>query len=214
MYILFDTETTGLDPAKNSILTAYFGIVKREKIIDELNLEIKCDTSKFEVDPYAMKVNKIDLEMHNKKALEPEEAGRKLEEWLKANQVNMKTFPDGKKEKLNPLGQVFDFDVGFISKQILPTWSQYVNRKGFDTSAIGMSLFNFGFIKHPSPSLVDLLSIFNIQHEKSELHNAQVDAYQTFAVFLEMRKLRDRFSNLLKEVGVSPEDFITGKTRF
>lgn len=214
MYILVDSETTGLDPVKNGILTAYFAIIKKEQIIDELELYIKCDTNKYVVEPIAMEINKIVLEDHNKMADEPEVAGKKLEAFLKKHEESMPLMKNGKKEKLNPLGQVFDFDVGFITRQLLPSWSSYVNRKGFDTSGNGMAMFSFGLIKHPSPSLGDLLDIFEVTHNKNELHTAKVDALQTYKVFLEMRKLRKRFENLFNEVGITAQDFITGKTRF
>ena len=213
MYVLFDTETTGLNPTKNGILTAYFAVIKKDQVIDELELFIKCDSTKFVVEQAALDVNKIVIKEHNKTADEPEVAGKKLKEFLENASKDLPLLKSGKKEKLNPAGQFFHFDVPFI-EQILPEWSTFVNRKGFDTSANGMTMYNFGFITNPSPSLGQLLDIFDIQHDKNGLHNAKTDAQQCFKVFLEMRKLRKRFENLFKEAGITASDFITGKTRF
>jgi DNA polymerase III alpha subunit (gram-positive type) len=115
-YLAFDTETGGLFPHKNPVLTAYFAVVGEDfGIIDELDLRIKPEAPFLEVDAGALEVNKIDLAKHveDPRTVSREEASRLLVQFLKKNK------PAGRSPKLRPMGHNIDFDINMIKAQLI-----------------------------------------------------------------------------------------------
>jgi DNA polymerase III alpha subunit (gram-positive type) len=58
--LITDTETGGLDPTKQDVLTLAFAVWEDNKILDRI--EFKVSKEEYKTNEEAMKVNKINLE--------------------------------------------------------------------------------------------------------------------------------------------------------
>ena len=182
-FLVIDTETGGLDPRNNSLLTAYFGIFndKFEKI-GELDLKIKPDDGKFRVTEQAMKVNGINLEQHAKEAMTETEAGIRVAEFLGAAFANAG-------EKLTVVGHNVHFDLNFLHNTIIlsSTWEKNCDKIVLDTMIVGQFMKLAGCLPPNIPnSLGSYLEFFGIK--KSGLHNAKTDAVATMSVLKHFKK--------------------------
>jgi DNA polymerase III alpha subunit (gram-positive type) len=113
--LAFDTETGGLEPGVHSLLTAYFCVLDSEtwEMIDELDLKMKPEDGKYNVQPKAMEINGIDLDEHDKVAITYKEAASELKKFLIKNKIK------GKRTHYMPLGQNIAFDLNFLKAYIL-----------------------------------------------------------------------------------------------
>jgi len=90
--ILFiDTETGGIQPGKNSLLSLALVVWKESKII--ASTEILINDGVLNVTEKALEINGIDLEEHKKKAVSPAVALQQFDDFLKAN------FPPRRKDR-------------------------------------------------------------------------------------------------------------------
>lgn len=183
-YIAFDCETTGLIKESNLLTICFILLDKELKEIDKLNLSIKYES--YNVNPEAMKVNKIDLYQHTKncKSINIKEANIQLMDFL-----NFYCSAN----KLIPLGHGIDFDINAIKNNNLLSdeeYNKFINHRKLDTHSVSEFLKISGYIPYgTSSSLVNLTNHFKISLIKELEHTAEYDIKQTIEVLKRMKKL-------------------------
>lgn len=176
MKLLFlDTETGGLDAQKYSLLTValvvYDSIDRR--IYDEAEFAVKHDN--YVVTPEAMKINNINLEEHDKIAVDGKIVVQKIIEFIKKN------FGD---ERAVIVGHNPSFDYDFLDKLFKDEneyLSLYMSHRKIDTCAILNFYKAIERIDIESASLEAGIRYFNI--ETKARHTAMDDVKATIALF-------------------------------
>lgn len=187
MYLVIDTETTGLDPKRNSILE--IGIVAVtddfEPIAHYESTVLPCG----EIQPAAMKCNQIDIREITKPY------NQVVEEVI----IFITETCHGEKPGL--IGHNIMFDLPFIdqlyrSHSTMRFANTYDYRRVHDVKAVANFLVSLGIIqcKTSLDVLVMLLSE-DAPARKRPGHRALNDCFRTLSVFMELRR---RLSNLLK----------------
>jgi DNA polymerase III alpha subunit (gram-positive type) len=180
-YVVFDTETGGLESSTTSLLTAYFGILDENlNLIAELDLALKPESGVYSVTAGALKVNKIDLASHDKDAVPYPQAAVMLANFLRQH-------CPGPKDKLVPIAHNIPFDYSFVFDKLLEKhlWEEYCSYHSMDTMVIAYYLRLKGAIKTYSLSLGSLTKYFNIEIN-GELHRAKTDALACVKVLKRM----------------------------
>ena len=165
-YVIIDTETGGLSPKNNSLLSIALVCIKDGEFAGQVEYLIKHKI--YNVTPYALKVNKIDLVEHVKS---------KIIEMLKRIYGN---------DKPTVIGHNVAFDLGFIHEQLMPKveWEQYCSYRNVDTAGIARYLIDCGIINSKKADLSSLMQYFNLGSEDSEgRHTAIYDAVQTWELY-------------------------------
>lgn len=180
-YICIDTETGGITP-DTSLLTAYFGVFDENfNFVIDLDLALKPDNGIYNVTAEALKINKINLVVHDGIALPYKRAKALLYEFLRQSYQG---------EKLIPVGHGLNFDLLQVRQNLVSkeTWEDFVSYRPLDTRNAAQFLRTVGlFPNDVSGSLGSLVKYFNIE-SIGELHTAKVDALQTMSV---LKKLID-----------------------
>lgn len=196
-YIAFDTETGGINPKVNPILTAYFVIISDDySKIDELELKIKASDPYSKVEADALEINKINIEKHNSDpdTLDRLLAVEKLREFLKKHKGKARW------EEPVPLGHNISFDIKMINQQLIPEdeWNQYVGYAIRDTKPVSDFLKDFGVLPPEVGKLESLVKHLNIP--SGIAHTAKDDVIMTIEVY---RKLGEMVKNLSLGSGLS-----------
>lgn len=176
--IVFDVETGGLDSSRNSLLTAYFRIIDENfQVVDSLSIKLKPDDGVYRITKRALQVNKIDIVRHDLDAIMPEEAYRRLTNFLSRNSK-------GGEERLTPIGHNVSFDEDFVQKAILSanklgvtgkeTWAMYVSHQKIDTACLAEALKFKGAIPRSVGNSLSALAIF-FGIDSSGAHDAEID---------------------------------------
>lgn len=176
-FIAFDTETGGLNPKINPILTAYFCTLDDEyNVLDELSLKIKPEAPCDQCEAKAMEVNGIDLAKHieSTDCLSRAEATKQLLQFLKKN------------HNLRPLGQNIDFDLEMIREQLLDgqPWGDHFNYNKYDIKPISNFLKDAGVLPNEIGTLESMAKHFNTQ--KRAFHDAKADVLTTIEVYTKL----------------------------
>lgn len=187
-YVVFDTETGGLNAKENSLLTAYFGIYDAEfKLIDELYLYLKPDNGSYNVTKGALAVNKINLVEHDEKATRTSDAASILANFLRKNRSQ---------SPLIPVAHNIKFDLDFLHEQLLPkkAWEKNVSYRNMDTATVARFLIDSGILPAGQlASMGKLAEYFNVYEDlgvaESELHDAKADCMLTIEVYQRMQAL-------------------------
>lgn len=178
-YLCVDTETTGLNNDAQ-VLTAFFIILDSNfNEIDTLDLKIRYPV--YNVELKAFSINKINLSVHDKSALDLLDAKNTLNTFLKKHYNNKKYIA---------LGHNVKFDLDKLSKKFDIYY--YVNNIfSLDTMQIAQFFKSSKqLLDTQSLSLKNLTEYYNIESE-GELHNAEYDIKLTIELF-------KHFQNLLK----------------
>jgi oligoribonuclease (3'-5' exoribonuclease) len=183
-YVFLDCEMGGLEKEIHSLLSVYLLFVDDDfQPIDDLYLYLKPNDGNYVVCAQAMNVNKIDLVVHDTKAITYREGGTKLYQFLKA------ISNDGK-IKVVPVGHGIYGDIEWIIHNLigLDTWNNFVSYRKIDTQAISQFLKTCGkFPEDVSGSLKSIADYFGIAHVENELHTAKGDTLLTLEVFKALR---------------------------
>jgi DNA polymerase III alpha subunit (gram-positive type) len=179
--LIIDTETTGLSPTKNQVLT--IGLLatdinhKRIKILDHNHIFIK--HLRYDTSPRAMNINKIDLNLLNKTGVTPTQACKKVHNFLTSNNLN----------KTPIVGHNIAFDKNFLTNlftqqnQNLP-----FHHETEDTLVLWRSLQRQSLIpSHLRGNLETVANHFQIDYTKA--HDALADCHITAKVYHEMLKI-------------------------
>lgn len=173
--ILFiDTETGGLDPSKNSLLSIALVIWKNFEAID--SKEILINDGILNVTPEAMKVNGIDLSTHVKNAVSPEIAIKEINEFL--------VMHFEQSEKITLGGHNINFDVNFLRYFLVANnfpFHKRFSHRYVDTATILYYLYLGGKLKQRAISSNEAFDFFGIAVEKR--HTALGDAIATARLF-------------------------------
>lgn len=174
MFLVIDTETGGLDPQRNTLLTASFRVLDNDlKQVDALDLFMAPD-DEYRVNASALGVNRIDILAHSKVAINMLEARLRLVElldrWSKPN-------------RLTVVGHNVGFDLAFIHHQLLSKheWEKRVSYRVMDTQVVAMYLQIAGRLKAGSTSLKALAFALGVPQRAA--HTAADDAEVTAEVF-------------------------------
>ena len=181
-YLAYDSESGGLSFAKHPILTAYFAAVSEDlAVIDELDLKIRPDLTKYVVEQEALDVNGIKLEEHlaDPALVSPEEAKALILAFTKKHK------PKGR-GRLKPLGQNIFFDDMFIFTQLVPQdeWEKSVHYGRIDTKVISDLMKDIGILPPDIGTLASLVEHFQVQ--KRTAHEAKSDVLMTIDVYAKM----------------------------
>ncbi len=188
-FLAFDTETGGLDPNKNPILTAYFAVISEDyTVIDEIELYIRPSSPFDQVEDGAMKVNKINLSQHVERpdALTREQASQALISFLKKHKAIKG------KGKMRPMGYNIYFDLGMIWAQLLnrAEWENYVSYANMDVKMIVDFYKDINWLPPELGKLESMVKHFSVPQIGA--HNAKNDTIMMIDVY---RNLMEMASN-------------------
>jgi hypothetical protein len=174
----------GLEKEIHSLLSAYFLFVDDDfHPIDDLYLYLKPNDGNYVVCARAMNVNKIDLVIHETKAITYKEGGTKLYQFLKAMSA------DGR-IKIVPVGHGVYGDVEWVIHNLMgrDTFQNFTSYRKLDTQSTCQFLKACGkFPEDVSGSLKSIADYFGIVNVETDLHDAKVDTLLTLEVFKALR---------------------------
>ena len=180
-HLVIDTETTGLSPRFNKTLTV--GMILADinknhlKILEENHIFIKHDH--HNINPQALKINKINIEEHDKMAIPPCQACNQINNFIKENSL----------EETPLLGHNIAFDKRFLCALFDQgeTFSKF-HHQSFDTMQIWRGLRREGIVpSNLKASLEAISDFFDIDYTKA--HNALDDCKITAQVYHKMLKI-------------------------
>jgi oligoribonuclease (3'-5' exoribonuclease) len=198
MYIFLDNEMGGLEREKYSLLTLYLMATDDAfNVIGDLYLYLKPDDGIYRVCAEAMNVNKIDLVVHDIKAITYKEAGTKLYKWLQSiTGIGVPqsggTRTENASNKATIVGHGVYGDVEWICYHLMnkATWEIFTSYRKLDTSAVCQFLKACDlFPESVSGSLTSIAKYFDVPVDENECHSAEYDTKLTFQVFLKLREL-------------------------
>lgn len=172
---MIDTETTGLSPRHNRVLTVGMLHVDIEKnfleIMNRKNILVK--HGDYSVNSRALEINKINLEEHHKIALEPFRACNQINKFIAKNNLEEKPL----------LGHNIAFDIRFLNELFRQVNSTPAfSRKFIDTMHIWFALKRKNLVSfNLRNSLQTLADFFGVDYSKS--HSALGDCYITANVY-------------------------------
>lgn len=179
--LFIDTETTGLSPTKHQVLTLGMVIaqIKDNKInlLDEKHLFIK--HKKYNINPFAMRVNKINILEHNKIGLTPKSACKKINSFLENNSLFNTPI----------VGHNVSFDINFLNSLFSTECLDYpFHIQKEDTRLMWNNLKKQGLINPLYNSkLKTIAEHFQIDYSKA--HNALSDCHITAQVYHRLMNL-------------------------
>ena len=173
VYLVVDTETGGLNPRKNSILSIAGVVWEPKKSITPIFDFYICEPKLNYVDK-AMEVNRIDLE-DVKNGLKPFEAVQEIKRSLG------KYFGHAR-QPIMLVGHNINFDIAFIKRLYrLAKLEYYVDfrNRALDTAAILEFLMISGKIEGDRASADVLFEATNTKIREEDRHTAKGDAIAT-----------------------------------
>lgn len=182
-YVCIDTETGGLDPIENSLLTVAIVMIKEGEIKFKEEWAVKHDV--YNVTSYALKVNKLNLVEHDNTAIGATAIANKLK--LKTREI----FGDNKP---SVIGHNVGFDLGFIFSQLMnkKEWETFFSYRNIDTAGIARFLIDCGKINSTKADLGTLMEYFDVGSDSDkDRHTALYDAENTLKIYTEMVKLTE-----------------------
>ncbi len=181
-YLALDTETGGFEGT--SLLTAYFSVQDEDfNEVDSLLLEMKPEDGKYIVTAEALRINGIDLKLHDQRAITYKEAGTKLFNFLMGNSIMGA-------DKLIPVGHNVQFDIQKIIEFLISkgSWQKFVSYRTMDTGVIARACIQAGLIPPSvSGSLGSIAEHFGV--DTTQAHTADHDVFMTMAVLERMLEL-------------------------
>lgn len=201
-YLAMDSETGGLEPTVEDMLTFYCAIVTTDwKIVEELDLKLKPNDGRLPIaHAKALAVNKIDLKVHleDPTTITYEEASKKILEFTN------KYRKPGRYSNITPLGHNVTFDLNFTWRYLIPKyeWEKIMHYGIADTKSDTDALKRWGFLPPSCGTLGSLVDHFNIP--KRNAHNAKEDTLMC----IDVAKAMEIFMKSKKEGG-STQDLIS-----
>jgi DNA polymerase-3 subunit epsilon len=177
--LIVDTETSGLDPQKNCILSLAAVVYHDGAIEDAVQWPVMDALEEF--DPAALAVNGFTHERVLADGISPWGVIRRLEQLLLKHDM---------RGRVVLAGHNLPFDVGFLQRLYRLANEDYGKQfmhGGLDTKVAALLLEQAGRLRFDSPSLVDVAAALGIKHNTA--HDALEDALVTAQV---LRRLVDR----------------------
>lgn len=181
-YLGLDTETGGFEGT--SLLTVHLSV--QDEVfneLDTLSLELKPENGIYQVTGEALRINKIDLKLHDQRAMTYKEAGQKLYDFLNGNSVLGS-------DKLIPVGHNVQFDIQKIIEFLISkgTWQKFVSYRTLDTGVVARACIQAGLIPPSvSGSLSSIAEHFGLDTQAA--HTAEYDVFMTMTVLEKMLEL-------------------------
>jgi DNA polymerase III subunit epsilon len=190
--ILFiDTETGGLDPNQNSLLSVALVIWQKFEIID--STEILIDDGILNVSEKAIEINKIDLSEHKIKALNSRDAINNFQKFL------IKHFPQN--EKITLGGHNINFDVNFLRHFLVRhnyDWYKRFSHRLVDTATILYYLYLSEKLKEKAISSDEAFKLFGIKVDQR--HSALGDAIATAKLFTSLLRVIEKNASITSKL--------------
>lgn len=181
-YVALDTETGGFEGT--SLLTAFFSVQDENfKELDSLMLEMKPEDGKYIVTAEALRINGIDLKLHDQRAVTYKEAGTKLYNFLNGNSVLGS-------DKLIPVGHNVQFDIQKLIEFLISknSWQKFVSYRTMDTGVVARACIQAGLIPSSvTGSLSSIAEYFGM--DTNAAHTADYDVFMTMTVLEKMLEL-------------------------
>ena len=188
--LIIDVETTGLSSEHNQILTVGMLTIEMKKrgykVIDSEHLRIK--HKEYNVNPIALKINKINLKEHHKIGINPGLACKRINRFISSH--DLKKFP--------LVGHNLRFDLRFLNSLFNQAERKKTFTSGFsdfvDTMAIWRNLKANGAVpSHLSGSLKTVAGYFDVNYENA--HDALNDCHITAEVYNNIVKMLKKIEN-------------------
>jgi DNA polymerase III epsilon subunit-like protein len=182
-FLFLDTETGGLDPARNSLLSIGLVVGDGPKVVNSLEILIKHEP--YVVSAAGMAVNRIDLVRHSAAALEPAMALTVLDVFLDQH------FP----HMCKPIflaGHNVAFDRAFLAAFLASqgrALEPRISHRTVDTHAIAAALRDAGRLPLENLSSTALFAHFGIEVPEERRHTALGDALATFELYWKLTGL-------------------------
>ncbi|MFA4960466.1 MAG: 3'-5' exonuclease [Candidatus Pacearchaeota archaeon] len=176
--LVIDTETTGLYPRYNKVLTVgmLFADIEKDffEIVSSKHIFIKHEN--YNIDPQALAVNKINIDQHDKIAIRPNLACKKINSFIEKNNLNESQM----------LGHNINFDRGFLRELFKKEGLNPIfPRDHIDTMQIWNHLKRKNIVSfNLRNNLGTLAEFFNIDY--SNAHGALEDCHITANVYHKM----------------------------
>lgn len=175
--LVIDTETTGLSPMNNQILTVGMLLVDVEKKFLEIrdSSHVKVKYYGGPVNPFALKINKISLSTHNLSAIDPRTACKRINKFILKNNL----------EETPILGHNVAFDRRFLNSLFeRENQVQKLHHIHEDTMEIWKNLQRKGIVPEGKRNLKTVSKHFNVDY--SQAHDALADCHITARVYHKM----------------------------
>lgn len=179
--LVIDTETTGLSPNHNKVLTIGMLLIEVEKkhlkILDSNHIFVKHND--YNVNSAALKVNGINLEEHHKMGIHPKKACKEINLFITKNIL----------QETPLIGHNISFDKRFLNALFDQGDSLHkFHHESEDTMFLWRSLQN----KNKVPQMLNsklgtIASHFNIDYKKA--HDALADCHITAKVYHNLIKI-------------------------
>jgi len=170
--LVLDTETGGLDPNVESILTLGMCVLEGDDIID--GTLIKIVEPEINAHPRALAVNGINLDEHRRTGVSPAQAVEQIREFVRGW---------GFGRSIVPAGHNVPFDLGFIRRLFRIAGADYssvFSHRSIDTMAVAGTLALAGRLYgQPNIGLDALCKRFGITIRSGTTHDALEDARAT-----------------------------------
>jgi DNA polymerase III epsilon subunit-like protein len=184
--LVIDTETTGLNPTMNDLLSV--GMVEIEilgpgRAVVGISKEVLIRSPEYVVSPKALEINGINLVEHHAKALSQEDAETEI-----INFLEMLGF--GPENKVVCVGHNVAFDIGFLQNFLgYQTWNKYFGHRHIDTTSVAKALYHAGIVGQDVSRSADLFERFSPGTTTLPLHTALGDSLRTAYAYVAMIKL-------------------------
>jgi DNA polymerase-3 subunit epsilon len=191
--LVIDTETSGLDPARHSVLALAAVVWDDGRITGSFETHVW--EPEMEVDPESLAINQIDLQWLQREGHSPAAAVGAFEAFLD------KAFPATKNnEKVRLVGHNLGFDLPFLKALYAKAGCEYARRfshRSIDTASILGALIVAGRLGLPEAGSSAAFTYFGIAPATDRRHTALGDAIAT-------AHLLTRLVELLREPGRVP----------
>lgn len=206
-YLWSDSETSGKNPLKHSLLQVYFAVYNENlEFMDELELYLKPDNGDWTSINYeqeALDITGINLEEHfkNPNTITYSEGSKKLIEFLTKYKI------PNKRKHFRLSGHNVEFDKRFILAQLAEEeeWEKLVHYNTIDTLRITTFLQDVGFIPNDVGSLTSMVEYFNIPLGKA--HDAREDIKMTVDLYSAIKKMMKEKKNNIS--GISEHSLLS-----
>ncbi|MCW7479454.1 3'-5' exonuclease [Leptospira bandrabouensis] len=180
--LILDTETGGIDPNTDSILT--IAMLKYEEALTNPPTEIGIIPYGKKIKKSAIKYNNINNDLNNINFLPKEEAGKFITNYLE-NKFDLTV------DKITLLGHNIGFDINFLKtffKDLDIDFYKYFSYRSIDTASILLFLYDVGKIKTPAFSLKEAYNLYiNKNNNLFSSHQAFGDVFMTYYLYKSLK---------------------------
>ena len=175
-FLVLDTETGGLDPARHSILSLAGVVWQEGSIAGSVELYIN-EGASLCVDADALHINRIDVHQLRARGQSPATVIEVLHEFL-----DRYFGPPASREKIDLVGHNVSFDVAFMRRLYSHAGADFdsiYSHRALDTAAIVRFLCLAEALPLTEAGSTAVFDYFKIAPQETERHTAKADALAT-----------------------------------